>query len=181
MFETNFDFFLKILGIISLSLGIFWGIYRFYTEFIISKTKRHKYHKLYQLIENWFDEIDKNLERDLNFSKLNNMEKKIRLYITDNKLLQSKLKFTKKFRIKFLGSCGIKKELSYNKELFCKYGRCPYNWIFLDIYINQLISSFYIFLNNYKSKNVNTNFAEVEMRIKLLRMYWKIKEPDYSS
>ncbi|MGA9295105.1 MAG: hypothetical protein WBV81_21130, partial [Ignavibacteriaceae bacterium] len=122
-----------------------------------------------------FDMIDKNFESGLNFGELNNKEKKIRQFIIDYKLQNAKFRFSKKIRNDFLEFCGIDRRYRNNKELFKKYSRCPDDWTFLEIFINELIGSFYTFSKNYKTKNVDTNFADIEMKIKLLRMYCKVK------
>lgn len=93
---------LKYIGTISLILGFFWSIHKLYDHFLKPKRKISKYHKLFLMIEDWFDEIDKNLEGGINYSLLSNKENKIRQYITDNKIGSDKLKFNKRFKRRFL-------------------------------------------------------------------------------
>lgn len=175
MFSDVTDEILKYLGIIALLFGVFWSLHKVYILFIKPKTRKSKYCRLYSLIEDWFDEIDKNLESDLNYSLLNNKENKIHQFIIDNNLDKDKLRFSKKFRRKFLRFCGIGKEYINDKELFYKYGRVHSNWIYLDVYINLLIGAFYTFSAHYQAKTKETNFADVDMRVKLLKVYWDYK------
>jgi hypothetical protein len=171
----SIDEVLTYIGAFSLILGFFWSLHKVYIHFIKPKRKLSKYHKLYELIEDWFDEIDKNLEMGLNYPLLNNKENKIRQYITDNSIKDDKIKFHKRFKKKFLKLCGIKKTLRNNNELFIKYSRQPIDWTYLENYINTLLGAFYTFSSNYNAKNENANFAEVEMRVKLLKLYWGYK------
>ena len=166
---------LKYIAALSLILGFFWSLHKIYTQFLKPKRKKIKYHKLYELIEDWLDEIDKNLEAGLNYSLLNNKETKIRQYLIDNKINYSKLRFDKSFRRNFLKFCGIKKALQDDKDLFMKYSRQTIDWTYLEDYINFLFGAFYTFSSNYDSKNGEANFAEVEMRVKLLKLYWNYK------
>lgn len=169
------DEILKYIGIMSLILGFFWSIHKLYDRFLKPKRKTSKYHKLFLMIEAWFDEIDKNLEGGINYSLLSNKENKIRQYITDNKIGSDKLKFNNRFKRKFLKFCGIKRSLLDDKELFYKYSRQSVDWTYLEDYINLLFSSFYDFLRDFNLKNGKANFANVEMKIKLLRLYWNYK------
>jgi len=171
----NLDEVLKYIGALSLLLGLFWSLHKVYFHFIKPKRKTIKYHKLYELIEDWFDEIDKNLEHELNIQLLYNKEKKIHQFIIDNKLKNNKLNFNKKFRREFLKFCDISEKYINDKKLFYKYARVQSDWIYLDVFINSLIASFYTFLAKYKLKSEETNFADIDMRLKLLKLYWEYK------
>lgn len=157
-------------------IGCIYGFCRFWTKIISPRTQKSRLKKLYNLIEDWFDTIDINLEEKINISLLNNKENKIGSYIEDNKLSTHKLKFSKRFRKKFLKFCGIKKFLRNNKELFTKYSRCPADEIYLDIFWNCLVADFYKFYGKYSEKSENANFADIDMKIKVLKMYLGIKQ-----
>jgi len=175
MFSSNIGEILQYIGVISLLLGVFWSFHKVYTLFIKPKQKKYKYHKLFEMIEDWFDEIDKNLELGLNNAVMNNKENKIHQYIIDNKLDTDKMRFSRKFRREFLKFCGIGEKHLNDKKLFYTYGRVQSDWIYLNVYINILFGAFYTFSTNYSTKSKETNFADVEMRVKLLKLYWNYK------
>lgn len=175
MFSVIVNEILKYIGIISLLFGVFWSLHKIYIIFIKPKLKRAKHQKLFEMVEDWFDEIDNKLELGLNYALLNNKENKIRQYIIDNNLANDKMRFNNKFRKDFLRNCGIKEKYIDDRKLFYKYSRVPNDWISLDVYINLLIGEFYTFSANFDAKSAETNFADVEMRVKLLKNYWKIR------
>lgn len=143
--------------------------------FLIRKTKITKIKKLYFLIQDWFDEIDINLNKNLSFDLLNNKENKIRQFIEDNKLKNTRLKISKKIRSKFLKYCGIKEELLDNIELFKKYSRSNSDFLYIDEFFYSLIGAFLKFHNNYKNAKPETNFADIEMKIKFFKMLIGLK------
>ena len=63
---------------------------------LYKRTKKGKIKKFYFLIQDWYDEIDKNLNNNLNLDLLNNKEDKILQFLEDNKLNKTKLKINKK-------------------------------------------------------------------------------------
>ncbi len=152
------------------------AIYEFIKKIIIPKFRKSKLKKLYQMLKEWFDEIDIHLNNGLNLDLLNNKENKIRSFINDSHLNHYKIQLSEKFRYEFLKFCGIKKELRNDKELFFKYARCPADGIFIDIFCNLQFNSFYVFYSNYKRNDKATNFTDVEMRMKFLKMYLDVKE-----
>jgi hypothetical protein len=172
---SSFDEIFKYIGILSLILGFFWSLHKTYSHFIKPKRNIFKYHKLFEMIEDWFDEIDKNLEASLNYSLLNNKENKIRQYLLDSGISNHKLKFNKNFRKRYLKFIGINKSHLNDVNLFAKYSRQPIDWIYIEDYIGILFGAFYTFSNDYNANNGKANFAEIEMRVKLLKLYWNYK------
>ena len=123
-----------------------------------------------ELIEQWFDEIDQNLEKGLNLGKLNNIEKKIvdhsQEYLTNYKIKPS-IRMIRKWNRKM----GLKKELQSSAELFEKLSRVPKDGICLEVFINMLIGNFYTFHQTYQKKSNECNYANVEMPVKFLKFY----------
>jgi len=128
------------------------------------------------MLKEWFDEIDIHLSEGLNLDLLNNKENKIRSFVNDSHLNHYKMQLSEKFRYNFLKFCGIKNELRNDKDLFFKYSRCPPDGMYVDTFCNLLFSSFYEFYSKYKRNDKATNFADVEMRMKFLKMYLYVKE-----
>lgn len=93
----------------------------------------------------------------------------------DNERTNDELRFGRKFRVKFLRFCGIGKKYLNDKELFYKYGRVNSDSTYLQVYVNMLFGAFSSFSADYNSKSKETNYADVEMRVKLLKMYWNVK------
>jgi hypothetical protein len=82
----------KILANISLILAVIFGAYKIYIYFFrICSKKRKKLSRLFYLIQDWFNEIDKNLESGINLSILNNKENSITSFIEENHLNKYKI------------------------------------------------------------------------------------------
>ena len=123
------------------------------------------------MIEEWFDELDCNLENNLNISALNNKEKKIHEFI-DTHLSNYQIKPKRKMIQKWNKKMGIKTELQKSPDIFQKFSRVPVTGIYLDMFFTMLIANFYKFHGAYKSGNKEEcNFADVEMPVKFLRFY----------
>lgn len=166
---------LTVIAAICTILGGMWLLCKIYAKLISPRLLRNRLKKLYSLIQDWYDEIDQNLEKGLNLSLLNNKENKITQFIEDNGLGDYQLKFSKSFRKKFLKFCGIKKELQANEELFTQYSRCLADRIYLTVFWNSLVGALYIFHREYSSQSGKANFADISMRLKVLKMYLGIK------
>ncbi len=147
-------------------------------EWITKKTKLNKLKNVYFMLEEWFDEIDVNLDKELNLDLLNNKEKKIIEYIRVKKLDKYNPIIKDKHRSKFLKYCGIKDKLLLDREMFIKYSRWELKTFDISIFCNLLFANFYKFYREYKNKNSETNFADVEMPIKFLKIYLDIKNFD---
>jgi hypothetical protein len=83
--------------------------------------------------------------------------------------------FPVEFRREFLKFCGIKEELRNNPGIFEEYSRCPAGGLYVSMFWGFLERAFYDFKNKYDQNDPNANFADVEMRVKLLKMYAKVK------
>jgi hypothetical protein len=156
-------------------IGGLWVIYQIFQKIISPRLTKSKLKKLYLLIEDWLDEIEVNLDKGIDIEILGLKEKKIEEFIRDN-FKYYKLKFSKRFRKKFLKDCGIKKELRTSKEIFERYSRCPSDMMYLDHYWIQLWKNFYEFHGNYKNQNGEINFANVTMQLRVLKLYLGIKK-----
>lgn len=140
------------------------------TIWLINRTKKVKIRKFYSLLQNWFDEIDLNLNNNLNLDLLNNKEEKIRQYIEDNKLKNVRLKIKKRDRIKFLKYCGVKKELQEDRKIFSKYSRFDSYFIYIDLIVNSIVGDFIRFYRSYTNAEPYSNWADIEMKLKFLRI-----------
>ena len=164
----------EIIGKISTVIGIVWGIYQINKYLIAPKLQRTKIIKFYSLIKDWYNEIDTNLD-NLNMNLIYNKENFINEYIKDNRLEDYKIIFSKKIRRNFLKEVGFVKEKQDDVILFAQYSRFKTHTIFLSTFWGILQGNFYRFYNNYKKSASETNFADVEMPIKLFKLYFNIK------
>lgn len=158
-----------VLGILGLSGWGVWG------KFIKPRLRSQYLKRLYAMIEEWFDEIDKSSITDLSTSALNNRENKIRSFIRDRHLEHVYMDFPDSFRRKFLKFCGIKEELCSDPALFQEYSRCPVKGLTIGDFWELLVRDFLIFRRSHASADPKTNFANVEMRVKLLEMFTRSK------
>ena len=153
------------------SLELIGGIYKFYKKFIEPKRTKTKLRNLLPLIQEWFDEIDCYLEKDLNINSLNNKEKKINEYIETN-LKGYFIKPNKKIKRKWNKKIGIKKELWDSDQLFQKYSRVPAEGIKIESFLTMIFANFYKFFNEFNSESKNNcNFGDIEQPIKFLKFY----------
>lgn len=166
-----FDILKSIALILSTFLSIY-AIYKIFSPFF----KRKKLKRYFELVQDWYDEIDKNLETGINLSILNNKENKITSFLEENHLNKYKIKISKSFVRKYLKKNGLKKELQSNLELFYKYSRCNSRRIYLKDFWNSLCGAFMQFHPAYKNGKKHYNYADIEMRVRFLRQYLKIKE-----
>lgn len=158
------------LTIVSSFIGLIVGLTIIYEKYIKPHTLKAKLKNLYKMIEEWFDEIDCNLENGLNLSKLNNMESKFTNYVQEH-LKHYELKPNIRMVRKWNKKMGIKDSLLDSVSLFERFSRLPAQGLYLDIYVYQIIGNFLSFYKVYQEKSGLTNYAEVEMRIKFLKFY----------
>lgn len=157
------------LGVV---LGIIVALITIYEKVIKPHTPKTKLNKLYKMIEEWFDEIDCNLEKGLNSASLTNKEEKISDYIRDE-LPRHNIKPDKLMIRQWNKMMGIKTELQDSPELFQKSSRLPAEGMYLDMYINTIFGNFYRFHSLYQEKSKGCNYAEVQMPIQFLKFYVK--------
>jgi hypothetical protein len=117
-----------------------------------------------------------NLETGINLPILNNKENKINSFLEENHLNKYKIKISKRFIRRYLKKVGAQNESRNDISLFIKYSRCNSREIYLKDFWNSLIGSFLKFHSAYKNNEKEFNYADIEMRIKFLRQYLKIKE-----
>jgi len=166
---------LEPLTNIAALVAVLGGFYGFWKRFISPKLTTYRLRRFYTLVEEWFDEIDRSNISNLKMTILNNRENKIRSFIKDNGLEYYKMNFSQDFRKCFLQHCGIKKELRENQDVFERYSRCLVDGLYLLTFWDSLVASFYEFKNKYDHNDPSTNFANIEMRIKLLKLYTGVK------
>ena len=161
----------EILDFILTIFSIIGSLYAFYIILIKPKIIKTKLVNLMFLVDDWFDEFDCNLEKDLNTALLNNKENKIRDYINNN-LSNYQIKPRKKIIRKWNKKMGIKKDLLDSIDLFQKVSRIPVAGIYMDMYFSMLVGNFNKFYTEYSSDNHHDpNFAEIEMPVKFFKFY----------
>jgi hypothetical protein len=160
---------------IAVLITIAGGVYGFYKKFIFPKLVTQKFKRFYNLVEDWFDTVDQSNISDVSIPLLNNKGIKIRSFLKDNALDYYKMDFPLEFRKEFLKFCGIKEELRDDPEIFKEFSRCPTTGLYASMFWGFLEKAFYDFKNKYDQNDPNANFADVEMRVKLLKMYAKVK------
>ena len=159
---------IAMLTFVSLVLSLIGvgGIYGVYKTFIKPRRTKTKLRNLLPLIQEWFDEIDVNLENELLLRKLNNKEKKINEYIETN-LKGYFIKPNKKIKRKWNKKMGIKKELWDSDELFQEYSRVPAEGVKIESFLIMIFANFYKFFNEFNSESKNNcNFGDIEQPIK---------------
>lgn len=145
--------------------------YAIWIKYIKPRSLNVRLSRLYELISEWFDNIDTSNINDIDMNLMFNIEKKIDQFIEDNHLNNCKLTFTLAFRKRFLKYCGIKRELLSDASLFSTFSRAHYKGVYLTHFWHSLTTSFLRFKSEYEKQSNLTNFADVEMPIKLLKMY----------
>jgi hypothetical protein len=143
------------------------GLWR---SFIRPRLARAKLRRVYALVEDWFDEIDRGLEAGLNMSSLANKEMKVASYIRDHQLGKKSFPITARMRRRFLKDCGLRPELCEDRNLFAEYSRWPESQVNVDSWWLGVLGAFYRFHKLYSEGSSDANFADVEMRLKLFRM-----------
>lgn len=146
------------------------GFYGFYALFIKPRRIKTKLREFTLMVIDWYDEIDRNLEQELNMSALNNKESKI-LWFVRRKLKRYWIRPSAIIIQKWNKEMGYKKAYWDNIELFRKSSRIPQEGMPLDLFFCMLVANFLKFHENYKQKRPECNFAELEMPVKFLKFY----------
>ncbi len=154
-------------------VGLLIGLLTIWEKVIKPRLRRTRFIIAVNLINEWFDYIDCNLEKGIDFPILENKDKKVTGYIASN-LTYYKIKPTKRVRREWLKNMGIKKSLRSSKDLFTTYSRMSSDGDYLSLFFTQIVANFYNFHSLYKSKNpTGCNYAEVEMPVKFLNFLIK--------
>ena len=162
---------LEWLGGLAALVAVVGGSYKFYTLWIHPRLSSSKFKRFYSLVQDWFDAIDASNISDLDIARLEVQEKRIDAFLRDSGLDAVPMAFSRDFRRQFLEACGIKEELRSNPELFEKFSRCPANGTDTRTFWVSLLGAFYQFKGLYDANSTDTNLADVEMRVKLLKLW----------
>jgi hypothetical protein len=156
-----------MLGIISdAKSGI--ELFRFWYRHHSKKTQLEK---VLELIEDWYNYIDCNLEDGVNQSILNNKETKVINYI-DIHLKNYEIRPSQKLIRKWNKQVGLRKDLLDNQEQFLKTSRLLYIGISLDHFFITLVGGFSTFYSKYKSADPSgCNFANISSPVKFFAFY----------
>jgi len=156
-------------------LAVNGGLCALYDRFIKPHTCKAKLLKIKAMINDWFDYIDRNLEKGVDFAELNNRENKICEFIKSN-LNEYWIRPSSKIIKKWNRKMGLKKEFWNSHEMFKLYARIPANGIPLDVFFDLLVGTFLRFNNNYhKDPPGEYNYADLEMPVKFFRFYMREK------
>ncbi|MDY0325377.1 MAG: hypothetical protein RBQ87_04280 [Candidatus Cloacimonadaceae bacterium] len=127
--------------------------------------------KLTELINDWFDYIDCNLEGEINQAVLNNKENKVLSYIGFH-LKDYRIKPNRTLIKKWNKRMGYKKALLNSKELFMGSSRLPYEGVTMSDFFMGLIGGFSSFYSAYRSKYPSAcNYSNIELPVKFLNFY----------
>ena len=161
----------RIIGIVASLFTIIVGSLVIYSKCIEPKRKKTQLKELLKMIEEWFDLIDINLDKSLNLAELNNKERKIDDYISNN-LKNYKIKPTRNIIRKWNKKMGYEKNLLDSNDIFQRYSRVPAKGIEIDVFFMRLIGAFYSFYNSYNSDSKkDRNFADIEMPVRFFKFY----------
>lgn len=162
-----------IIGKLAVLVGLLVGLRALYVQLFKPRTIGAKLQKVLEMITEWFDEIDRNVEKGVDFASLNNKEKKIHEFIETN-LKDYWIKPNDAMIARWNRKMGIKRELQDSQDLFQKFSRIPASGLPLDGYFTRIIGDFIRFNQNYhKAPPGDCNYADVEMPIKFLRFYMR--------
>jgi hypothetical protein len=158
-------------------LGIFLALLlsleKLFAKLIKPRLFRTKMEIFVQMVTDWFDYIDRNLERGLNLAEINNREEKIHEFIRE-KLVGYRIKPSKKIINKWNRRMGLKEDYWNSVEIFQKYSRISANGISIEMFFNMLVGNFMKFYAQYRHKQAQaTNFADVRMSIQFLKFCLK--------
>ncbi|TET39221.1 MAG: hypothetical protein E3J72_00840 [Planctomycetota bacterium] len=159
-----------IVGIVASICAIVGAAYAIYWRFIKPRKLKTRLQQVTNMIMEWFDEIDCNLDAGLNIAALNNRENKVRDYI-NRKLKAYWIRPTPKIIRAWNRETGMKKEVRDSKEIFQKRSLVPADGIQIDLFFNTLVGNFTRFYSKYSGKDTGCNFAEVETPIRFLKFY----------
>lgn len=161
-----FEWFTKL----TILFAVAGGVYAFYKTFIKPRRLKTKLQKLADMITDWYDEIDCNLDAGLNMAVMNNRENKIKDYIERN-LKTYYIKPTQSIIREWNKKVGLKEEYWNDLKSFQKYSRISPKGLSMVMFFQMLVTNFWTFHGQYTSEGSNCNFAEVEMPVKFLKFY----------
>lgn len=162
---------MDILSTLAILFTLIGGTYGFWKKVISPRLLKNRLRRFYVLVEDWFDEIDRSAITDVSMTVLNNKQNKIQDFIKDHRLKNIKMNFSEDLRKRFLEFCGLKDEFQRDKELFEKYSRYSVDGISIVSFWDSLVGAFYAFKDGYEHADLKANYANIEMRVKLLKMY----------
>lgn len=165
----------ELILITSALVGAAAGMHQLWLHVLAPRTQRYKLKGAFALIQQWFDQIDTSLEHGVDLPRLHNLEARIDRYLMNQGLGRHQLRFTPAFQRRFLRHCGLREEF-HTPETFEKYARYPASGIDLQSFWQLLAGAFSGFHGAYTAGRPGANFSEVEMRIKVLRMYLNVRE-----
>jgi len=159
----------KAISLLTLT-GFVYGFFKF----IKPRMKMSKLKRFGELVVGWFDFIDKSNIDDVNVFELNNLENKISSYIEDHGIGDDFMKFDERFRRKFVKFCTLSAD-SYSDAEYERFSRLPAKGLTVREFWLSIMGEFMKFRKGYKEGSPDVNYADVEMRVKALKMYFGLK------
>lgn len=154
-------------------IGAAAGAHQLYYHFIRPHRKQTKLLHACHLIEQWFDAIDETVEHGFDLPRIYNREDRVARYLEEHNLLLVPLTFDARFRRRFLRGCAplVTRE---DPAVFERFARTSAKGTSLGSLWGELVRAFHDFRKKYEEKSDRANFAELEMRLRLLRMYFRV-------
>jgi len=197
----NIWYYILIIGVPISVIGAYFTFGEYIVRFFKWIFRKEKYErKICVKIIEWFSFIDGNLtEKGIDLKGLDLIEKEIDFLFNMEKNSKLMLRFSNKFIDKYLRFCGLKKKCR-SKEIFLKYAHIKHNNLELILGLESHIQkrkitqlkmpfntywgifrgNFHIFHQQYINgwngitEDQKVIFSDIEMPIKLLRMYFRI-------
>lgn len=154
-------------------IGGLAGAHQLYHHVVRPRRRRTRALLACELIEQWFNAVDQTIEHGFDMPRIYNLEDRVSRYLDEANLQLIPMRFSLRFRRRFLKGC-VALEFRDDPQLFERYSRVTAEGTTLGVLWADLVRDFHAFRKHYQEKSPETNFANLEMRIRLLRMYFRV-------
>lgn len=159
------------LGVVIAAIGVPLVLQQTYQHVLGPRRKATKLRRLYTLVEEWHDYVDRNLEAGINHSHLNSLEQKVSTYIKDQRLGRILIKYDDAFRRQYLADIGVREGFRDDVTLFRRYSRAHTDAVDIATWWMLLAGSAWRFLGNYARKAPETNWADIQAQVRVLKQF----------
>jgi len=157
---------------LSLLVAVLGG-WIYWTQVVVPRRKKTHLRQVARLISEWYQHIELNFNRGLDKKYLNEMEGKILKFIEGSELKTVRMNFSPSFRVKYLTSRGVAKDVQISEYSFQKHSGIDSKSIDLHTFWLQLRRSFYQFYWNYTGEDLEKYFDSLEARVSLFKLYFE--------
>ena len=133
-----------------------------------------KLQRAYALMQEWFDEIDRTLEQGVDERRLARREGEVDAYLQDPLVARYPMRFSRRFRREFLQGVDLPDEVLDSEVLFEKYTRAHVGGTDLGTWWSMTQGAFYGLYAEYLRRGPDANWADVQMRVRLLKEFLHI-------